>query len=96
MYNHHRISRKPADSYSDSYTGRTPKDLSPIPDSEFKIYEHEDTPPSKNNTINMIGMQKKVSVVWDHAQIQLLYTLPRRAIWTTLTWQVFVNAQDVV
>ena len=46
-----RISRKPADSVSDSYTGRTPKNISSNPDPEYKIYEHEDAPPSKNNTI---------------------------------------------
>ena len=53
MYNHHRISRKPADFVSDSYTGRTPKNISSNPDPEYKIYEHEDTPPSKNNTIQL-------------------------------------------
>lgn len=42
---------KLADSVSGSYIVRTPKNNSANPDPEYKIHEHEDILPSKNNTI---------------------------------------------
>ena len=80
MYNHHRISRKPADSYSDSYTGRTPKNISSIPDSEFKIYEHEDTPPSKSNTIQDWNTQKSLGGMESRTNSTALYTAEKSNI----------------
>ena len=45
------ISRKPAYSVPGSYRGGASKSVYSNPDPEYETYEYEDTPPSKNNTI---------------------------------------------